>query len=316
MRKARRSEWLGVNQVKPTITHTGIAQHNDGILDWLRNVVAKAQADGGTLRFPKIASAFERFGTLASGLIAQTGFLPQGTAAGANEAQINRPFDVVPFPQANGYVIACANPRITDQDAAVTVAILAALAVTLDDSSTHDYLGAERLGGGFTMKKGRLVKVKGSNKTFGAMLRELNITKEGKTFTLADGTKASMRTAGVPEFPADALKLLGGMARKSRLINMTLTLKNGKGKDAKYTDIVVTFRSPDAAILFVSSFKPAVKLATVQDPAVVAKHAEAFAAVGVSLQTEDSAKADAPPVKVAPAPAPEEVPAEPAEPAA
>lgn len=278
------------------ITHSSIAAHNDGVLNWLRGLADAVTDDGATKRFPRLSSAWERFASLTSGLIAQTGFLPSGSAAGVNQGEISKPFDFVPHPQANGYVIACANPRNPDQDTAVTMAILAAIAGTVDEASKLDYTGKDCLGGGYnrvTVKGvSKVTRVKANNPTFNTLVRELNIKKTGKTFTLADGFIPGMRAKGVPAFPADALKMFGGAGRKSRIIHLVLTLSEGKGKERKFTDVDAMFSSPDGAKAFLRVLKPIVKLAHVQDPETVAAHLEAFALLGVTLRATDDVKAE------------------------
>jgi hypothetical protein len=273
---------------------SAIASHNDGVLAWLRDKIATLTTDDKSApRYPALSGAFERFGQRAAGLIAQTGFLPSGSNAGAKDQDVNKPFDVLPHPQGHGIVYAMANPRIADQDTAVVVAILAALALTTDETSTHDADGKPCQGGGYTIKKRDAAdddaqpRVKSNNKTFGALIRELNIKKEGKVFEMPAGYKTGMRESGVPVFPAEARSLPVPKGRPSGALKFALTVQ-GKDKEGKKASVSLDFNMNEGAenvLFFLSALPKTFKVSgiTCARDTVVASWSEVYAGRGFSL---------------------------------
>jgi len=284
----------------PQITHSAIAAHNDGVLAWVFKVANLFTDDGSTKRYPALSSAVERFSAVAKGLIAQTGFLPTGSAAGIKESEVNKPFAVLPWPQANGFVYAMANPRLTDQDSAVLVAIIGALSTTVDETSTRDHEGNQRPGGGYAEKKKDAnpehaqPAVKTNNKTFNAICKELRIKKEGKTFTLDSAIKAGLR-AECPAFPAEAATLPTPKGRPSPAFNIpvSFTVKGADGKKTAKSIMLYAMAGAFDVLAFLTSLPKSVTVGDVTNAReeMVLDNAPLFAERGITLLVKGAAKA-------------------------
>ena len=300
----------------PQVTHSAIAAHNDGVLAWLLKVATLKTDDESTFRYPALASAVERFKAIASGIIAQTGFLPSGSAAGVKDSEVNKPFAVLPWPQANGFVYAMANPRLTDQDTAVLVAIIGALSTTVDDTSTRDHEGNSKPGGGYSEKKKDAEAdhaqpaVKANNKTFNAICKELCIKKEGKIFTLDSAIKAGLR-AECPAFPAEAATLPTPKGRPSPAFNIPVSF-NVKGADGKKVPASITLYAMASAfevLAFLTSLPKSITVGDVTNAReeMVLANAHLFAERGITLMVKGAGKvekkSEAPVVQPSAAPA-------------
>jgi len=292
-----------------THTATAIAAHNDGVLAWLRTLAGLVTEEGSIPRFPALRSAFDRLSAAGFNAIVQTGFLPSGSNAGAKDAeeQVNKPFDVLPAPQAGGTVYGMANPRQSDQDSAVVVAALAALAVTTDDSSTHDWRGQSTKGGGFQLKnikdgetgerRESLAKVKTTNGTFLRLIKELSVTVDKPkdkpaVYTLPAVMKDAMRRSGVPAFPAEAVKLPIPKSNAKKAATLWARIRIQVTKDrVKETDM--GSNDPEAFLVVLQSLTKRVKIGYVRcaRESVVDSHSPAFEAAGFRLITPDEYRA-------------------------
>lgn len=285
------------------VSHSAIASHNDAVLAWVYKIASFKTDDGATARFPTLNRAVEAFKAITRGMIAQTGFLPTGSNAGAKDADVNKPFDVLPFPQGDGFVYAMANPRLSNQDAAVLVAILAALAQTTDETSIYDMNGKAVVGGGFASKKkdakddDAQPRVKANNKTFGALLRELDIKKEGHGYTVESNILSGLRSE-CPPFPTEALALPVPSSRPSGAIKVTLKV-TGKANDGKRVtkDLDLSLNvGPEMVLFFLSALPKAIIAGTLTcaRPSVVASWSEAYAKAGFTFTSPEApAKAKA-----------------------
>jgi hypothetical protein len=290
-----------------------IAAHNDGVLAWLTYLTTLTTDDGIAKRHPALSSAFESFLRIASGLVAQTGFLSSGTNSGATkgEYEINKPYDVIPFNQSKANVVTVVgNVRHADQDATIATAIIAGLVVTTDSKSTHDWRGQEKQGAGHhrkARKDGSITYPKLSiskSKRFSAMLAEAGIeriSKKGEPvrYFMSEASKASLRKSGCPVFPAGALSLPLPSGRPSRVFNASLTIK--VGKETKV--LPLQSGKPETFLLLSKVLKGGSSLSTtveVSDPATVDSWRERYADAGLTLIVKEGKSSTAKGADVAP----------------